>query len=194
MTSPESDGTPGPGPAPGACDSCGRFIGPADVCPFCGGQTRPRLGLRALRWFALLMGVGGLGILYLAAVHAETPVVTIRDITPAMNFARIRVEGVVARAPRVSRAYGHADYASFVVDDGTGQIRVAAHRAAARALDEGHRLPAKGERVAVVGSLDVPASGDVQLHVQAPEQVIVAERNRPQPAAAAPGASEAPVR
>jgi ribosomal protein L32 len=46
------------------CPSCGRFIGPAMSCPYCGADAAGRMPLRVCRWLAVLLGVGGLALLY----------------------------------------------------------------------------------------------------------------------------------
>lgn len=160
---------------PALCDSCGRFIGPADVCPYCGMEVRKSLGLRVLRWMALTLGIGGLAALYVASLHRENPVVAVKDMTPAMNFANVRIRGTVTREPDVRAKNGAPDYVAFTVDDGTGRIRVSANRKTARDIVAQKRLPAKGDRVEAGGSLSVSAE-DCRLFIQAPGNLKTASQ------------------
>ncbi len=156
------------------CPSCERFIGPADRCPYCGEDSARSPALRRLRLAAFLLAFLGLGGLYLMVTHRELPVVSVDSITPMMNFAYVRVVGRVVREPRVlTREDGRVDYCSFLIDDGTGALRVQAHRRAAQRLAEENRLPGEGMLVDVAGSLSVAAEDVPKLRVQVVEQLRI---------------------
>lgn len=148
------------------CPSCERFIGPADICPYCNTDSAKKPVLRILRYAALLLGVVGLAFLYLMVTHRDLPVIKVGEITPMMNFAYVRVAGTVERDAYVVRKKGKVDYLSFSVDDGSGQLRVVAYRDVARALAEKGLVPERGTSVDVAGSLNVSAHGRIKLFLQ----------------------------
>lgn len=159
-----------------SCFTCERFIGAADTCPYCGEGSAKSPMLRILRFIALGLAVVGLGLLYLASGIDGFPVTKIGLITPAMNFAQIRVVGNVRRDAYVAREAGEVDYLSFYLDDGSGEIQVRAYRTVARALVENGAVPNKGERVGVIGNLRVPAGKKPRLTLQSEQQLHI-ERN-----------------
>jgi len=153
------------------CPSCERFIGPADVCPYCEADSAKSPLLRVLRIAAILLGVGGLIFVYLAAVHRELPVIKVEEITPMMNFAYVRVSGEIDRDAFVARKEGKVDYVSFLVDDGTGKLRVAVYKDVASVLVERNKIPRKGSIADVAGALNVSARGVVRMRLQSADQL-----------------------
>ena len=158
-------------PGSAICPSCERWIGTADVCPYCQADSAKLPMLRVLRYGALLLAVAGLGALYVAARYRELPVIRIDEITPLMNYAYVRVAGTVERNAYVARRNGQVSYLSFSVNDGTGPLRVAAYRDVAEALAGRNMVPAAGMRVDAAGSLSVQAGGNVRLILQSAEQL-----------------------
>lgn len=153
------------------CPSCERFMGPAAVCPYCDADSRHHPFVRRIRYSALFLALAGLVLLYVMARHRDTPLVRVGQINPAMNFGCVRVNGTVSRRPYVSREADRVDYVSFLVDDGTGSLRVAAYRDVARVLEAADRLPTKGQSVEVSGVLTVSGDGDLRLRLRSPEHV-----------------------
>lgn len=154
--------------SPADCIACGRYIGPVVECPYCGAEAAGRRAVVWLRRAALVFGIGGLAALYAASRHTELPVIRTEAIGPAMNYAQVRIRGTVATAPRVLDRQGAPDYASFEVDDGTGRVVVAASRRTARGLVSGNRLPARGDRVEVTGSLAIAPQRLPRLYLSSP--------------------------
>jgi hypothetical protein len=147
------------------CPSCERFIGPADVCPYCDADSaRPPI-LRFLRRTALVLAIAGLGLFYLAAVAKEVPVTRISSITPMMNFARVQVAGAVREDAYVRERTGVVDSVSFVLDDGSGELRVVAYNNVARNLRDDRLVPRKGDVVEVNGTLDATADAKPKLRI-----------------------------
>ena len=157
----------------GVCDSCRRYVGPAGTCPYCGTTTTAGAGLRILRIVSILLATAGLATLLFTAARQDVPRLAVKEIEPAMNFAYVRVAGVVVRAPSTGWRKDRPAYVSFVIDDNTGRIRVLAYGRIAQAIAAQNRLPRKGDRVEVSGSLNVTADTDTRLHVQAPEHLRV---------------------
>jgi DNA/RNA endonuclease YhcR with UshA esterase domain len=114
------------------------------------------MGLRVLRISALVVATFGLFLLHLYATHRELPLVRIGEVTPMMNFAPVRVEGVLKSDARRIRSGS----ALYLVDDGTGTIPVFFNR------PTGEKLPKAGTRVSVVGNLGVGAGNKVRLSGQ----------------------------
>lgn len=153
------------------CPSCERYIGPADICPYCDADSAKSPVLRFLRYAALALAIVGLGFLYLMVARSEVPVIKVGEITPMMNFAYVRVAGTVDRKAFIGRKKGKVDYLSFSLNDGSGQLRVAAYRNVARTLVEKNLVPKKGVIADVTGSLSVAADGRVKLYLRAAEHL-----------------------
>ncbi len=164
---------------PGTCFSCERFIGPAEVCPYCDADAPSAGSRRALRFGALLLALAGLVWLHATARYREPPVVAMDRLGPAMNFARVRIAGEVQRDAYVSPREGEPDYLSFVVSDGAGQVRVQAWREVAAALAAENRLPRRGDRVDVEGRLRLSAQGEPRLALDSAHHVRFAEEPSP---------------
>ena len=162
-------------PAAINCPSCGRFIGPALTCPYCGATAAGRLPLRLLRYAAAVLGVGGLALLYVVArLQAPPPLTPLADIQPTMQFGALRVQGVVGRPPYVrTDARGLPAYLSFLVTDGTNEITVAASGRLAQTLWQAARWPAAGDRVEARGAVSVSPDGRTRLQVLAPEHLVL---------------------
>jgi DNA/RNA endonuclease YhcR with UshA esterase domain len=160
------------------CPSCGQFVGPYDRCPYCGAATGRRLAVRLLKYGSLGLALLGLAVLLLVARHSQVPVVKIDSLSGTMNWAYVRIEGVVSRQPEYDPLVGSLQ---FWVWDGSGEIMVSAYRSEAGALLAANRVPAMGDAVAVEGTLRVKE--DFQyLVLNIPEHTEV---RRPDPTAMA---------
>ena len=140
------------------CPSCGREVGSHITCPFCGANLRRRLTMTLFGALAIALAIGGLGMLWYLSVNTAIPTIRIGQVQAAMNYAYVRVEGIVRRSPRFSP---DSESLAFWVDDGSGQMLVAAFRSEAHALIEAGRVPSIGDRVIATGVLrvrdDVPS-------------------------------------
>ena len=134
------------------CPSCGREAGSHVTCPFCGANLKRRMTIALFGLLAIVLAAGGLALLYVASVNATVPAVRIGQIQATMNYAYVRIEGMVRRSPAFN---SEAESLSFWVDDGSGQMLVTAFRPTARALIEADRAPSIGDRVVVEGALRV---------------------------------------
>lgn len=168
--------TPG-GRAPGApardlppetlCPSCGKFVGAYTRCPYCGCEHKLRMSIRFFRFFALAVSIVGLFLIWLAARGIKAPLVKVADLGPMNSFAYIRIEGENTR----TSAYDDGGV-NFVVDDGTGTIRVTAYAETGKALTELGRVPGPGDRVSVEGTVQF-TEDRARLLVNIPEKVEV---------------------
>lgn len=152
------------------CPSCERFIGPADVCPYCETDSAKPPIIRKMRVVSLLLAVLGLAFLYMAMLYRDRPMPRIGDISPTMNFAYIKISGRVERDPFVSKRKGQQEYVAITVNDGTGALQVTAFGKTARALLDQKLLPAAGDEVEAAGVLNVSADGKAKLRLQTVDQ------------------------
>lgn len=108
--------------------------------------------MRLLRALIVVLAVAGVAALVMASRAQARPITVISAITPSMNFAYVRLEGVVPAYPSLSP---QNDYLSFRVRDDTGEMRVFAYRAAAQKLAAANAIPMPGHKIAVEGTLRV---------------------------------------
>jgi RecJ-like exonuclease len=141
------------------CPGCGHFTGPAARCAHCGLRLEKRMGLKLLRTAAVVVAIGGLFLLHLYAKNREIPMVSIHQISPIMNFATVRVEGVLESNARTLRSGSQL----YVVDDGTGSLAVFANDPTIG------KLPRAGSRISVTGNLNVGAGNEVRMQARTVE-------------------------
>lgn len=132
------------------CPSCGQPLTPQRWCPHCGAATSKRLRLSILRYISVLTALVGTVLVWTAARSTEVPTVRIADVCSEMDWAYVRLVGLVSRQPTHEPSSGQL---AFWLDDGTGEIRVIAYRPVSDRLMEAPQLPAMGDQVAVDGTL-----------------------------------------
>ena len=152
-----------PDESAGCCPACNRFTGPVPVCPYCDIQIPLPPALRLIKAAAILLASAGLSGLWLSASRLQPPIVRIADISPSMNYARVRIAGRITGAPRSGR---DADSVNFTVNDGSGRLRIYADEAPSPPL-------ANGDGVAVTGSIKITAGRDPVLFVHAPSHIAI---------------------
>jgi hypothetical protein len=64
------------------------------------------MAVRAWQYGSLLLAVAGLAVLFLVAKRSEVPAVAIGDLAATMNWAYLRLEGIVSRQPTVDAEAG----------------------------------------------------------------------------------------
>jgi DNA/RNA endonuclease YhcR with UshA esterase domain len=134
------------------CPSCGRFVGPYPRCPYCGADVGQRISVRVFRYASLVIGFLGLAVLLFVARRSQVPVVEIGGLRGTMNWAYVRVEGLVTRQPTYD---AESQTLRFWVGDGTGEIMVMAYRPEAEWLLSESRTPVMGDGIALEGTLRV---------------------------------------
>jgi len=137
--------------------------------PVYGPQVKRPLRVRVLQVASLVLAVAGLVLLYLYSVNRDIPTVRVSDIRPTMNFAYVRIAGNVTRDAYVFKSGGVV----FNLHDGSGEIAVMGGRAQAEALENAGKLPRRGDRVEVAGSLSVSAEQEIKLRMQSAEQLTL---------------------
>ena len=140
--------------------------------PVYGPQVNRPLRVRVLQYASLVLAFAGLVLLYLYSVNRDIPSVRVSDIRPTMNFAYVKVTGNVTRDAYVFKSGGVV----FNLHDGSGEIAVMGGRAQAEALEKAGKLPRRGDRVEVAGSLSVSADQEVKLRMQSAEQLTLARK------------------
>ena len=140
-----------------ACPACGRFVGAAVKCPYCGAKVAKRMSLVALRWAAVLLATVGLVLLYLMARTREPELIRIGDIETTMNFGVVRLAGEVKNDPR---PFKNGNGMSFNVADGSGSIIVFVDMAQRKAMVEAGLVPRKGDDIDFVAQLQAASSGN----------------------------------
>ena len=146
-----------------------------DDYPVYGSQVKRPIRVRVLRNASVILAVAGLVLLYLYSINRDIPLVRIDSVTPTMNFAYVRIAGEVTRDAYVFDSGGLI----FNVNDGSGEIAVMGGRAQAEALENAGRLPRRGDRVEVAGSLSVSADQEVKLRMQSADQLVLQRKRMP---------------
>ncbi len=153
---------------PSTCARCGRYVGPAyATCPYCGAPHPMPIPLRVLRVLAAVLATLGLAWLWWLARRTEIPLVEADQVGGLMNFAYVRLAGVVPQRPTYDEESG---YLGFWLDDGTGEVYVNAYRDVTQALVAQGDLPAVGDHITVAGTLRIHDSR-VALTLNAPEHL-----------------------
>lgn len=93
--------------------------------------------------------VGTLAFVF-ASRLTPRPLTAIAAVQPSMNYAYVRIEGVVPAFPSLQD-----DYLSFRVLDAGGDLRVSAYRNVVQQLVAQDRIPKPGDRITVEGTLRI---------------------------------------
>ena len=157
-----------------SCPSCGQPIAPQQRCPRCGAETGRRFSLKVVRYASLLIALVGTVLVWMVARSTKVPTIRVADIRSDMDWAYVRVLGVVTRHASHEPSSGQL---AFWLDDGTGEIRVTAYRPVSDRLVEAPQLPAMGDLVRVEGTLRL-REGFRQLVVSLPSALDI---ERPTP-------------
>jgi hypothetical protein len=108
--------------------------------------------MRIFKGLSILVASGGVAALAFAGVARPPALLALDRLNPAMNFAFVRVEGVVVS--RVELAPDGA-YLAFTVQDASGRVRVSAYRQAVAQLRAASKLPRPGDRLTIDGTLRI---------------------------------------
>lgn len=139
-----------------ACPKCGRFVGAATKCPYCGAKVEKRMSLVAIRWAAVLLSTVGLVLLYWMAKTREPELVRIGDIETTMNFGLVRLSGEVRND---ARPFKNGNGMSFNVGDGSGSIIVFVDQTQRKQMVDAGLVPRKGDAIDFVVQLQASSSG-----------------------------------
>jgi DNA/RNA endonuclease YhcR with UshA esterase domain len=127
------------------------------------------MALSVLRWASLALAAAGVALLLILAGGSRVPTLPIGELAPAMNWAYVRVEGLVSRQPAFDPDSGAL---KLWLRDETGEILAMAYRAEAEALRAAGRVPVMGDGLALEGTLRVREEF-FTLVINLPEKVEV---------------------
>jgi DNA/RNA endonuclease YhcR with UshA esterase domain len=106
--------------------------------------------VRSLKLLTVVLAIAGTFAFVLASRATPRPLTAIAAVQPSMNYAYVRIEGVVPAFPALQD-----DYLSFRVMDAGGDMRVSAYRNVVQQLVAQGRVPKPGDRVTVEGTLRI---------------------------------------
>ncbi|MCX6353996.1 MAG: OB-fold nucleic acid binding domain-containing protein [Candidatus Aureabacteria bacterium] len=149
------------------CPSCGKFVGAYEKCPYCGTELKKRMSIIFFKRAALVLAIGGLGLLWFTATRMRPPLVRISDINARMNNAVVEVRGKVVGVSMMGK-----DGIGITVDDGSGDVRAQAFRGKAKMLELGN-IPQVGDEVSLVGSIQMTDRYGTSLMLNLPSRVRV---------------------
>jgi len=155
------------------CPGCGKFVGAYEKCPYCGTEMKKRISIIFFKRAALVLAFGGLALLWFTATRMAPPLIEIglvdeKDPRSARyNNAVVEVRGTVESVRTTGR-----DGISFEVADGTGSIKAQAFRGRSEMKKSGN-IPRVGDRVSVIGSVQLTDKFGTSLMINIPEKVKV---------------------
>jgi len=159
------------------CQSCGRFVGAHDRCPYCGTGLQKRISLKSMRYVSIVVALVGLACLHLMAVNRDTPVKEISSITPAMNFAYITIKGEATRPLKYYRSGDKVSSCYIYLKDKTGDMRITAYRQVAEKLYNKDVYILKGDTVEVSGKIRVAEGDKVSMMLEVPDHLKIEHKN-----------------
>ena len=164
------------------CPSCGQFMGPFKVCPYCRTRVKNRLDIRTFKAISLFVAVVGIAALLVWANMKEHDEWKIGDLTKRQNYAYLEFNGTVVEDARYFYEVSDTgevlpNSLTFTIDDGTGIMEVKAYSEIAKDLIRENRIPVKGDQVTVKGPVNFRGN-DMSLLIQDWE---VLEIHRPEP-------------
>lgn len=154
------------------CPGCGKFVGAYEKCPYCGTEMKKRISIIFFKRAALVLAFGGLALLWFTATKLQPPHIRIADINARYNNAVVEIKGTVESVRTTGK-----DGISFEVDDGTGSVKAQAFRGRAEMRQLGNS-PRVGDKVSVIGSVQLTDKYGTSLMINIPEKVKVTPAKR----------------
>jgi len=140
------------------CPSCGRYVGPLELCPYCRTFHRRRPIVTFLKYSTPLLAALGLILLYQLGQSIGNPLVKLRDLDQRSNFAYVRLEGEVCGKYKFHLSEGTDDprdgSLEFCIDDGTRRTEVKSYPDATKRIIRERKVPSMGDHVRVVGAFN----------------------------------------
>lgn len=94
-----------------------------------------------------------------------------------MNFAKVRITGIVEYKPYLARENEEIDYVSFLVSSHSGRLRVTAYNDVSRQLANMHLVPGKGDLIEAAGTLTVSTKNKITLRLQSADNLKILATN-----------------
>jgi DNA/RNA endonuclease YhcR with UshA esterase domain len=149
------------------CPSCGKFVGAYERCPYCGTELKKRMSIVFFKRAAIVVALGGLFLLWLTATKLKPQLIKINEITPMYSNAVVEVRGTV-----LSTKMTRKDDITFIVADGTGELRCQAFRGREKMRQTGN-LPHAGDMARVIGQINMTDRWGTSLMINVPSNVEV---------------------
>ncbi|MDO8734001.1 MAG: hypothetical protein Q7K21_02435, partial [Elusimicrobiota bacterium] len=156
-----------------SCPSCGKFVGPYEKCPYCQADLKKRLSLKLVKRLSVIGSIVGLLMLWYASKMQEIPVVKISSITERMNNALVEVNGSIVGA----RFDETKNNFSYTVADETGKMKLNGFNALTDFKKVfGDNMPQEGDKIRVVGQLNISEKFGVSMFIKNPKRIVVTEK------------------
>ncbi|MBN2054423.1 hypothetical protein JW905_05850 [bacterium] len=155
------------------CPSCGRFVGAYERCPYCQADMKMRMSLKLIRRISLYGALAGLVLLYFASRAHELPVIHVGEVEMNNNMALVKVVGTVVDVieDQVKNNF------KVTLDDGTGRITLNAFgKLDVFKREMGDSFPREGDRLQVVGNLNISDQWGVSMFLSTPRRVSLLEK------------------
>lgn len=114
--------------------------------------------MKPLKLLTVLLAISGVVAMIVAmrsnALSAR-PITPLAAIQPSMNYAYVRVEGIITQYPIIDDQRSTVSFQLNDTDGGFSSLRVSVYGSAARDLLAAHRLPLPGQRISLEGTLRV---------------------------------------
>ncbi len=161
------------------CPTCGRYVGPLEICPFCRAIHRKRPIIVWFKYLTPILAILGMfGLKYMGDTMGN-PLMKIGDLGRTSNFAYVQLEGKVCAEPRFYHAAGTDDPTAgtmeFCLDDGSGQTRVKTYEDATRRILRQRKVPSRGDTVHVTGNFQTRTHKH-SLIVGSPHEIEITQK------------------
>jgi len=157
------------------CPSCGRFVGPYEICPHCQASMENRVKLKTLKLVAVFGAIIGLALLWTGVRLREIPTVQIGTINLQYNMALVKIKGTVLDISIDEIK----DTFRLTVDDDTGRISLNGYGKYTKfKKDLGDSFPMTGDIVEAVGNLSVSESWGITMFMSSPRRLTLVKRQQ----------------
>jgi len=143
------------------CESCGRYVGAYERCPYCGARMVGRVSIRTIKIVAVCVATIGLALLWWQARRVEIPQISMQDVSNTMNLAYVRLAGRITRQLTYDPAGGYLGFwlaeemATSEMGRDVAEVHVNVYRDVLADLLEAGAVPALGDEVTVAGTLRI---------------------------------------
>ena len=163
------------------CPSCGQFMGPFKVCPYCRTKVKNRLDIRTFKAISLVVAVVGIAALLVWANMKDHDKWKVEDLTKRQNYAYLEFNGIVVDDPKYFITFSDEGKAlpgslSFLIDDGTGLLEVKAYAEVAKDIVKEKKIPVQGDRVTVKGPV-MFRGDDMSLMLQDESSLVILDED-----------------
>lgn len=157
------------------CPSCGRFVGPYEICPHCQASMENRVQLKTVKLIAVLGAIIGLVLLWTGVRLREVPTVQIGAIDLQYNMALARIEGTALKVTVDELK----DTFRITIDDDTGRMTLNGFGKYTRFKEAmGDTFPQQGDHIAAIGNLSISENWGTSMFLASPRRLQLIERRQ----------------